>query len=122
MRWIGQGAQLYSVRVDLIAPDDSSRWVTPVADALKARLPFSNGTERALAGVDQGRGHEGSAVVGLTFLLRADDLGAAASLAVETARAAGTDAGVAGRVFDVVLVPEDSLVLPEAERLIPMPD
>ena len=122
MRWIGEGAQLFSVRVDLVAPDDSSRWVTLVADALRARLPFSNGTDCGLAGVDQGRDIEGSPVVGLTFLLRADDIAAAANLAVETARAAGVDAGVAGRVFDVVLVPEDSLVLPEEERFIPMPD
>ena len=60
MRWIGEGAQLFSVRVDLVAPDDSSHWVTLVADALRARLPFSSGIDRCLAGVDQGRGIEGS--------------------------------------------------------------
>jgi len=122
MRWVGEGAEFFSVRVDLIAPDDSARWVTPVAEALQARLPFSNGSERALIGVDQGRGHEGSPVVGLTFMLRADDFSSAAQLAVETARAAGADVGVSGRVFDVVLVPEDTLELPDSERIIPMPD
>ena len=122
MRWAGNGAALFSVRVDLIAPDDTTPWITAVAEALKARLPFSNGTDRALVGVDQGRGHEGFPVVGMTFLVRADNFGAAADLAVDTARAAAADAGVMGRVYDVVLVPEDTLVLPDGERAIPMPD
>lgn len=122
VRWIGEGEVLFSVRVDLIAPDDTSSWVTPLANALKDRLPFTNGTDRALVGVDQGRGHEDSPVAGLTFLLRANGFGEAAELAVATARAAGADVGVTGRVFDVVLVPEETLVLPEGERSIPMPD
>jgi hypothetical protein len=122
VRWVGDGVQLFNVRVDLVAADDSGRWVAPLATALEARLPHSDGAARALAGVDQGRGHEGSPVVGLTFLLRADDFGAAANLAVETANAASADAGMSGRVYDVVLVPEDSLVLPESECVIPMPD
>lgn len=122
VKWIGEGAELFSVRVDLVAPDETSRWVTPVAEALTERLVFSGGTERSLAGVDQGRGHEGVPVVGLTFLLRADDFAGAARLAVETASAAGSDAGVTGRVYDVVLVPEETLTLPAEERVIPMPD
>lgn len=122
VRWIGDGDQLFSVRVDLIAPDDTSTWVTPVATALKERLPFTNGSDRALVGVDQGRGHEGSPVVGLTFLLRADGFGPAADLAVETARSAAAEAGVTGGVYDVVLVPEQTVVLPEGELSIPMAD
>lgn len=122
MKWIGEGAELFSVRVDLVAPDGTNRWVTPVAEALVERLVFSGGTERSLAGVDQGRGHEGAPVVGLTFLLRADDFAGAATLAVETACAAGADAGVTGPVYDVVLVPEETVVLPPEERVIPMPD
>jgi hypothetical protein len=105
-----------------MAPDDDGRWVSLVTESLKGRLPFSNGSDRALIGVDQGRGHEGAPVVGLTFLLRAWDFGGAARLAVETAVAAGAEAGLTGRVYDVVLVPEDTLLLPEDERRIPMPD
>jgi hypothetical protein len=122
MKWVGAGPRLFSARVDLYAPDGDGWWVSLVADALHRRLPFSDDGERALVGVDQGRGHEGSPVVGLTFLLRASDFGGAAQLAVETARVAGADAGIGGRVYDVVLVHEDSLVLPERERNIPMPD
>jgi hypothetical protein len=122
VKWVGEGPELFSARVDLTAPDDDARWVRLVAASLMQRLPFSNGTGRALIGVDQGRGHEDAPVVGLTFLLRATDFAGAARLAVETAVAAGADAGLTGKVYDVVLVPEDALVLPEEERRIPMPD
>ena len=122
MRWVGKGPELFSVRVDLMAPDDDGRWVSLVAESLERRLPSTNGSDRALIGVDQGRGHEGAPVIGLTFLLRASDFGGAARLAVDTAVAAGADVGITGRVYDVVLVPEETLVLPEAERHIPMPD
>lgn len=122
MRWIGEGTELYSVRVDLVAPDDDHRWVSTAADALVQRLPFDSGGPSTLVGVDQGLGHEGLPVVGLTFLLRASGFGDAARLAVATATVAGADAGIAGHVYDVVLVPEDTLVLPVSERTIPMPD
>lgn len=122
MKWVGVGPELFSVRVDLVAPDGDSQWVGLLADALIRQLPFGDGRDRAFAGVDQGRGHEGSPVVGLTFMVRATDFGGAAQQAIDTALAAGADAGLRGRVYDVVLVPEDALVLPEAEREIPMPD
>jgi hypothetical protein len=91
MRWIGEGTELYSVRVDLVAPDDDHRWVSTAADALVQRLPFDSGGPSTLVGVDQGLGHEGLPVVGLTFLLRASGFGDAARLAVATATAAGAD-------------------------------
>ncbi|MFZ6003497.1 MAG: hypothetical protein ACOYXM_06125 [Actinomycetota bacterium] len=122
MRWIGEGSELYSVRVDLIAPDDSGRWVSLLADALKEVLLFSNGTDRSLIGVDQGRGHEGDPVLGLTFMVRAGDIGEGARVAVDAATTAAERVGVTGRVYDVVLVPEDTFLLPEEERDIPMPD
>jgi hypothetical protein len=86
------------------------------------RLPFNSGGPSTLVGVDQGLGHEGLPVVGLTFPLRASGSGDAARLAVATATVAGVDAGITGRVDDVVLVLEDTLVLPVSERTIPMPD
>ncbi len=122
VKWTGEGRSLFSVRVDLVAPDEDAGWGERAFDALIKRLPFTSGTGRALAGADQGRGHEGVPVVGLTFLLRATNFGEAADLAVETAVAAGEEAGVGNRVYDVVMVPEDSLVLPESERTIPIPD
>ena len=122
MKWTGEGDSLFSVRVDLVAPDEDARWTQRAYDALIPRLQFTNGTGRTLAGADQGRGHEGVPIVGLTFSLRATNFGAAADLAVETAVAAGEEAGVGNRIYDLVLVPEDSLVLSESERTIPIPD
>ncbi len=122
MRWVGDGPELFSVRVDLVAPDADGHSVGLLADAVIRQLPFGNGGDRDLVGVDQGRGHEGSPVIGLTFMVRGMDYGSAAQLAVDTALAAGADAGMPGRVYDVVLVPEDALAIPAAEREIPMPD
>lgn len=121
MRWAGEGPDLFSVRVDLVAPDGSGHWVAAVADALIALLPFGDGSPH-LAGVDQGRTHEGGPVVGLTFLVRAASFADAARTAVETATAAGENAGAGGRIYDVVLVPEEGFTLPETVRHIPQPD
>jgi len=112
---------LFSVRVDLVAPDGSSHWVAALADALIALLPFGDGPPH-LAGVDQGRGHEGGPVIGLTFLVRAVSFADAARTAVETATAAGADAGAGSRMYDVVLVPEEGFTPPETARRIPQPD
>ena len=120
MKWTGVGPELFNVRVDLVAPDGDAHRVTRASEALIRRLPFTNGNGRALAGADQGRGHEDEAVVGLTFLVRAVGFGAAAELAVETARAAGAEAGVGDRVYDVVLVPEESLTMAESDRYVPI--
>jgi hypothetical protein len=122
MRWIGEGPELFSVRVDVIAPDDDDRWFQLVAGALNSRLPFRDPAVVGGPAGDQGRGHEGSAVVGLTFMVRALDFGAAANLAVETALAAASDVGVSGPVYDVVLVPENPQTLGTAARFIPNPN
>lgn len=121
MRWAGEGPDLCSVRVDLLAPDGSSHWVAAVADALVALLPFGDGPPH-VAGVDQGRGHEGRPVIGLTFLVRAESFADATRTAVEAGTAAGVDAGVGSRIYDVVLVPEAASTLPDAVRRIPQPD
>jgi hypothetical protein len=122
MRWIGEGPELFSVRVDVIAPDDDDRWFLLVAEALNSRLPFRDPAVVGGPAGDQGRGHEGSPVVGLTFMVRASDFGAAANLAVETALAAASDVGVRGPVYDVVLVPENPSALGTEARFIPNPN
>jgi hypothetical protein len=66
--------------------------------------------------VDQGTGVEGQAVIGLSFWVRADDLGGAALTALETARRAGAAAEVGPDYYDVSLVPRSSVVVPEAEH------
>jgi hypothetical protein len=122
MRWIGEGPELFSVRVDVVAPDDDDRWFQLVAGALNSRLPFRDPAVVGGPAGDQGRGHEGSPVVGLTFMVRASDFGAAANLAVETALAAASDVGVSGPVYDVVLVPENPRTLGTAATFIPNPN
>jgi len=97
MKWVGEGPELFSVRVGVIAPDDDSRWVKLIAGALNSRLPFHDPAVVGGPAGDQGRGHEGSPVVGLTFMVRASNFGDAAQLAVETALAAASAVGcVAG--------------------------
>jgi hypothetical protein len=122
MKWVGDGQELFSVRVDVIAPDDDSRWVKLIATALNSRMPFHDPTVVGGPGGDQGRGHEGSPVVGLTFMVRASGFGDAAQLAVETALAAASDVGLPGPVYDVVLVPENPRTLGKAARFIPNPN
>jgi hypothetical protein len=122
MRWVGDGPELFSVRVDVIAPDDDDRWVKLIAGALNSRLPFRDPAVVGGPAGDQGRGHEGSPVVGLKFMLRASDFGEAAKVAVETALAAASDVGVPGPVYDVVLVPENPQTLGTAARFIPNPN
>jgi hypothetical protein len=122
MRWVGEGPQLFSVRVDVIAPDDDDRWVKLIAGALNSRLPFRDPAVVGGPAGDQGRGHEGSPVVGLTFMVRSSGFGAAANLAVETALAAASDVGARGPVYDVVLAPEDPEALSTKARFIPNPN
>jgi hypothetical protein len=63
-------------------------------------------------------------VIGLVFWVRADDVGRAASLAVETARRAGSESGVGTELYDVVVIPSASVasVYPQISAYPPMPD
>ena len=95
MRWAGEGSELWRVRVDLFAEDRDGARVTAAHHALAAQLT-SDG-EAGIAGdvgADQGIGVEGRPVVGLCFWVRADDVGQAASTAVETASRASSDIGL----------------------------
>jgi hypothetical protein len=124
--WVGEGSELWRVRVDLFAPDPHDHRVPKTFQALQLELRETDGAAR-LAGdsaVDQGRGIEGRPVIGLVFWVRADDVGKAASLAVETARSAGTESGVGTELYDVVVIPSASVasVYSQISAYPPMPD
>jgi hypothetical protein len=107
MRWVGEGSSLWRVRVDLFAVDGDPARVKAAHQALKRRLTFDDGQAGTAAGsgADQGLGVEGRPVVGLLFWVRADDVGLAATTAVETACRAGTESGLGSELYDVVVIP-----------------
>jgi hypothetical protein len=124
--WVGEGSELWRVRVDLFAPDPYDHHVPKTFQALQLELTGTDGAARASgdSAADQGRGIEGRPVIGLVFWVRADDVGKAASLAVETARHAGTESGVGTELYDVVVIPSTSVasVYPQISAYPPMPD
>jgi hypothetical protein len=124
MRWVGEGSDLWRVRVDLFAEDASPARVKTASEAMLRQLPFDDGAGRPGGGVaaDQGRGIEGRPVVGLTFWVRADDIGEAATTAVEAGRRAGTQSGVGSDLYDVVVIPDTAVARPDDPTYPPMPD
>jgi hypothetical protein len=84
VRWAGAGAELWWVRVEQFVEGDSSEQFTrPAAAALSTLLHTDDGGPGP-EGADQGTGMA-SPVVGLVFLVRADDPAQATATAVETA-------------------------------------
>lgn len=61
-------------------------------------------------------------MVGLTFWVQADDLAAAATTALATARTAGEAAEIGPGYYDVTLVPRDAIVVPWEDHTVRMPD
>jgi hypothetical protein len=116
MRWVGHGSELWRVRVDLFTADSDSGRVPTTHQALQRELIETDGAARPWgdSAADQGRGVEGDPVVGLSFWVRADELGAAASLAVQTARRAGAKSGVGPELFAVSVFPSTSVRSPGA--------
>src|SRR6266480_4419931 len=111
MRWAGEGSELWRVRVDLFSPDADSRLVSVVARSLESLLTGDDrDADDHSYGVDQGLGITERPVLGLVFWVRADDVGAAAARAVEVARDAGGAAGVGPDLYDVTVIPRDSVV------------
>jgi len=124
VRWVGMGSELWRVRVDLFAPDHRGDRVVATHQALERELTETDGAARLpgdSAG-DQGLGIEGRPVVGLLFWVRADDVGHAAALAVETARQAGAATGVGPELYDVVVMPSTSVARRDDPHYPPMPD
>lgn len=121
MRWIGNGSELWRVRVDLFAIDDDGRRTSACVDELDRLL---TGTDDGHGGsaADQGLGVVRLPVVGLLFWVRADDVGTAATLAVETARLAGRPHGVGPQLYDIVVIPRNAVVMPNDPGYPTMPD
>lgn len=61
-------------------------------------------------------------MLGLVFWVRADDVGRAASLAVDTARRAGGASRVGTELYDVVVIPSTSVARRDDPAYAPMPD
>ena len=122
MLYAGEGPEVWHVRVDLIAPDCDGARVTPTADALGGLLHGSHEGHGHGYGVDQGIGIEGQPVLGLTFWVRAKDVGAAATAALDTARGAGAVTGAGPDYYDVSLVPRSAIVGPKDEHEMRMAD
>jgi hypothetical protein len=112
------------VRVDLFAPDPHGGRVPAAHEALQRELTGSDGAagRPGDSAADQGIGVEGRDVVGLLFWVRADDVGQAASLAVETARRAGAESGVGTDLYDVVVIPSGSVSWSDDPAYPAMPD
>jgi hypothetical protein len=124
MRWVGGGIELWRVRVDLFAADRDGARVAAAHEALRRELTASDDEAGRPGGIgaDQGTGIEGRPVVGLLFWVRADDVGQAASVAVEVARRAGADSGLGTDVYDVVVIPETAVARPDDPAYPAMPD
>jgi hypothetical protein len=117
MRIVGQGAELWRVRVELFADDDSVHRVGACALSLEGLLPEDDGETLpgigADHGVDQGIGDAARPVIAFLFWVHADDLGRAATSAVEFARVAGREAGVGPRLYKVTVLPADAVARPD---------
>jgi hypothetical protein len=124
MRWVGDGSELWRVRVDLFAPDREAARVAQAHQALQRELTASDDVapRPGEVGADQGTGVAGRPVIGLSFWVRADDVGQAASIAVETARLAGADSGIGTDLYDVVVIPNAAVARPDDPAYPPMPD
>lgn len=63
-------------------------------------------------------------MIGLVFWIRADDVGTAASLAVETARRAGAECGAGPELYEVIVIPSTSVRHPTETdpAYLPQPD
>jgi hypothetical protein len=124
MHWVGDGSELWGVRVDLFAPDRDGASVAEAHDALQRELTASDdaATRPGEVTADQGTGIAGRPVIGLSFWVRADDVGQAARTAVETARHAGTDSGVGTDLYDIVVIPNAAMARRDDPAYPPMPD
>lgn len=111
------------MRVDLFAePRDARRQINKAVEALKTLLPFGDDQKASGVGADQGTGATRRNVVGLSFWVRADDVGGAATTALDVARRAGRGEGIGPELYDVVVIPRAAVVLPGDARYPQMPD
>jgi hypothetical protein len=116
-RYVGEGAQVWRVRVELFAEDPIER-VTAAWRSLDRMLPDDDGQQLRPPynwsfAVDQGIGE--ASVVGFLFAVRADGLGTAAERAVDLARRVGGDCGVGPELFKVTLIPAEVVPVGQME-------
>lgn len=116
MRWVGDGAALWRVRVDLFAERrEPKRQLNAVKKQLAGMLTESDGdarTDYGAIGVDQGTGITRRNVIGMIFWVRADDPGAAAVRAIDVARRAGAGEGAGSEFYDVIVIPQSAVEFP----------
>jgi hypothetical protein len=110
--------------VDLFADDDAAYRVGACGPAMNSLLVNDEGPgPDQTCGVDQGVGIAQRPVIGLTFWVRADDVGTAAATAVSAAVRAGSLAGGVGpELYDVVVIPERAVAHPGDPLYPDMPD
>jgi hypothetical protein len=100
--------------VDLFSKDNHKDRVSAAAEALASLLTGGDGDiGPGDLGADQGLGVTNRSVLGFLFWVRADDVGAAAAIAVDTAQRAGASCGAGPELYDVTVIPRDAVVLPE---------
>ena len=118
MRWVGDGTDLWRVRVDLFAErrEPVRRQVNGVYERLSGMLTESDGdatTDPGVIGVDEGTSFTRRNVIGMVFWVRADDAGAAAMRAIDVARDAGATEGAGPEFYDVIVIPRAAVVFPD---------
>ena len=123
VRWVGDGSELWRVRVDLFAGDDDKERVSGAAEALGVLLTGGGGDAGGGDGAsDQGLGVTDPPVVGLLFWVRADEVEEAATTAVATAQRAGASVAVGPELYDVTVIPRRAVVLPHDPTYPSVPD
>jgi hypothetical protein len=123
VRWIGSGQELWRVRVDLLIDDARADSACVIAERLGLMLiADSEPAAPSELGVDRGLGVTARPVLGLLFWVRANDVGDAATSAVGEARSAAAECRMAFELYDVTLIPEQAVVLPDVPLFPPLPD
>ena len=111
------------MRVDLFAEDADASRVSAAVEGLGRLVTGDDGNlDRRGVDGDQGVGIAKRPVVGLLFWVRAADVGGAATIAVDAARRAGSGCGVGPALYDVTVIPSDSVALPDDPTYPVMPD
>jgi hypothetical protein len=117
MHWAGTGAELWRVRVDLFAEDNAGHRVSAAHESLRSLLTEGEGGfEPGELGADGGLGVAGGPVVGLLFWVRGDDVGQAATVALETAERAAVGRGVGPELYDLTIIPHSAVVFADNPR------
>jgi hypothetical protein len=120
MRSFGDGATLWRARVLLKAGHAQPSHMETALERLRDMLSERSGeAEPWDVGGEFGTGETGDATIGASFWVRADDVGAAARIAVATMTS--TTEAVTGErhsLYEVNLVPRDAVVMPGGQAVV----